>query len=317
MTLDELEQEALNALAKEKEDDANDTIDDDNNDNNSPDDESGLEPGSDEHEVEDGNDNDEDEHESGDDDIIDDNTSDPLLTVKENGLDIALDTPEEVQAYIAKVKSSNKPKYDHLIESGTLSEEDLQLLLDAKAGNVGAIKKLAGDVDLIEVEEFDGEYKPQAHLPQAKANTGFDEVITYIDGQEGLTDKVNALTDNLPSDFKDAILASPQALRSFADQVNGGVAQELLPEAYKASLTNGGTLLDNYVRLGQERYSNNNNPEQKSTSTRQVSAAEKALREKAGSTKTSSESVPDTISGLGVDGIWDKPLDELLEMDFQ
>lgn len=345
MELDELEAEALralDALEGNNEDNDNDNNGNGNNDNehdfgNSNNDKGGNEndEGNEFHTEENINksiEKDYDEENSSDDNAgdstndsadngngDDDNAQDPILVVKEGAIDVPLYSKEEVQAYVSKQKSASKSKYDHLFDSGTFSEEDLRLLADAKKGNIGAIKKIMGDVDTLDLEEFDGEYKPEFELPEAPQSNGYDEVISWINENDGLYDKVNQYVEMLPSDFSDAVSSSPESLRSFSEQVKDGVAEEILPEAYRRSLTNGQTLLENYVNVGKEIYSKRGDGDSvkntKQSNSRDISQDQQKLRDKARShTQNSGTKDKNTIMELTADEISSMPLDKLMDM---
>ena len=298
--------------------------DDDNSDDNNSDDNSDSDENENtEEEENDSNDNEEKEHKEEND--TDENDSGeqhsesskdftPIKT-KVNGQEITLESHEEIERFINNQNRSTQQDEsinDTIVSQAGLSQEDLVLLADIKAGNIGALNKLAKDnkMDLADVDEFEGEYKSE-FKPKIKSDIEkvADQISTDKDLASKFSDVVSGIQGQAGDDFLAAIGSNAQDLASFASHVKDGIAQELLPQAVKEMAVNGGTLLENYIKLGEAKFkksSESTKVEKKQERT--ISKREQSLRDRASS--DADENKGGKSSDLSVDDLWE---DSILE----
>lgn len=250
----------------------------------------------------------------------------PIKT-KVNGHEISLDTPEEVSKFISN-KNSNfvdnrKSISEEIVSQANLSDSDLKLLADIKAGNIGALNKLAKEskIDLVDVDEFKGDYETQF---EPKVLSDVDVVINNISSNKELSAKFNDVIGDLPDDFLSSISDSANDLATFANHVNSGMAQDLIPLASKAAALNGGSLLENYIRIGEEKYSSQSKKNNESSSNnsndsknlkRDISDREKDLRKRASADFDANKG--GKSSDLSVDDIWEMSEDEISKLNLR
>ena len=173
------------------------------------------------------------------------------ITVKIDGIDVQLNSIEEVTKYV-KNNKAKKSQADLMIEQSGISKEDIALLLAAKKVNKNAIAKLAqlGEVDLLDVDEemakdFDGKF-------EVKEPTEVDNVASSILANKELASKFQDTVKQLPQSFTTAIAQNADMLRSFSIQVETGLAEKIIPEAIKRTKLDGGDFMDNYTAIGNE-----------------------------------------------------------------
>ena len=162
-----------------------------------------------------------------------------LIKMAEMGADYTRKT-QEIAPYRKTVE---------LIKSTGIDESDLQLLADMKAGNKTAINGLAEkyQIDLLDVEPTT-QYKQQVSLPQYNEA---DIVAQEIMANQPLAQEFQRVAQFIPSDFKDVMAKDANLLKSFAVDVENGVAQQLLPEVTKIMTLNPGVdFITAYVSAG-------------------------------------------------------------------
>ena len=227
------------------------------------------------------------------------------ITVRLNGNEIQLDNMSEVKQYLAKKNSaptSRKNKSQQLMEQSGLSEEDIALMVDAKKGNKAAIAKLAKNAE-VDVYDLDDEMA-ESYTPefQAQYMSEVDEVAEEIMSNESLAKDFQEVTKTLPEDFIGAIASNPIALRNFAQHVESGLAQEVLPQAMKKMLLEGGDLLTHYTTLGEEAFQARSKDPAASKTKRKLNPRAEELKKQA--TKKSSK--PGKRKGeVTASDIWD------------
>lgn len=162
-----------------------------------------------------------------------------LIKMAEMGVDYTRKT-QEIAPYRKTVE---------LIKSTGIDESDLQLLADIKAGNKTAINGLAEkyQIDLLDVDPST-KYKQQVSLPLYNEA---DIVAQEIMANQPLAQEFQRVAQFIPNDFKDMMAKDANLLRSFAVDVENGVAQQLLPEVTKIMTLNPGVdFITAYVHAG-------------------------------------------------------------------
>ncbi len=324
---DELEQLQKEAMAEMESD--NDTDQDDNQQEESIDRTDDTEENADDREDferderEDDSESDEDideedfdDDQDNDDDEINDTDSnnetnqndfDPI-EVTVNGQNISINTKEEMLAFIKKGASSmgNKPSRkstnDQIVEQGKLSQDDLKLLIDAKNGDKKAIAKLAKDsnIDIYDLGDDDAVNYKATFNPTLR--TEMDDIADDIIADNDWHDSFKKASNAVPPDFLNEIASNPSALRNFSNQVKSGLAQRIIPEAIKASMLNSDSFMNNYAKIGQRIYNEDQaDPVEKKNVRKKDPRADK-LRERAKNSKGSNKGTKTKITG---DDIWD------------
>jgi len=240
------------------------------------------------------------------------------IKTKVDGQEISLNTQEEVKTFIERQNRNIQPSKKSLVEEitsqGNILEADLKLLADIKAGNIGALNKLAKEnkMDLADVDEYEGDYETQFE-PDVLSEV--DVVIQNIGANKELAPKFNEVVNNLPDEFLNAISTNAQDLVQFAGHVESGLAQELIPQAVKNAALNGGTLLENYIKLGEAKAAKAKETPTTKETKREVSEKEKNLRQRAGSDHD--ENKGGKTSDLSVDDIWNLSPEELSKLNLR
>lgn len=244
------------------------------------------------------------------------------IVVKEGNREISLDSKEEVAKYIqGKNRNNTKQRasrIDEIVNQANLSDEDLALMADVKAGKPGALKKLALDskIDLADAEEFEGDYKPEF---KAKHKTEVDNVIDDISNNPELATKFSAIAKELPDEFLSAVTSDAGNLQSFAAHVESGLADEILAIAYKQTALGNGTLLENYIKTGEElsskKESGSKEKKKDSKKEREISDKEKKLRDRASA--DTDENKGGKSSDLSVDDLWNMSKEDLAKVDLR
>jgi hypothetical protein len=229
---------------------------------------------------------------------------------------ITLDSEEEVAKYlenqnreIAKVQESDT---EIAVKQAGISDVELALLADVKAGKPGAIKALAelGKIDLADAEDSEGDYTPEFKVEK---KSDVDKAIASISADKELATQFNNTLATVPDDFIASISGDAKDLLRFAGHVKSGIAQELIPLATKASALNGKSLLENYVEIGEQKYlkAGKSKEEAKADNKpkREVTEKEKSLRERASKDADTNK----TSSSSTVDDIWNMTAEEMNE----
>ena len=254
---------------------------------------------------EDDSDNDDDEADSENSDYQEDSSGFTPVEVQVGNQTITLDSQEELLAFVKKGSSqpsrSRKSKNDQIVEQGNLSEDDLKLFIDARNGDADAIAKIAkqAKVDVYELSEEQADNYRAKFEPQLM--TEVDEVAEDILNDVPLHTQFQEVVKTIPDDFKAEIATNPKALRNFANHIKSGLAQEVIPQAIKAQILEGGSFLENYAKIGRE-LSKQNTKEHKEKTVRKVNPRAEKLKEKAKNHKGSNKGTRTKQTG---DDIWD------------
>jgi len=228
-----------------------------------------------------------------------------VIEVEKEGQKVSIETMKEAKDYIEASRNPNSNILQDFIKKGNIDESDLALLADIKAGKVGAMKKLAdrNNLDLVDVDEFEGEYEPEAKM---EIRDDIDIVLDNMRADTELATKFDGIVETLPDDFLSVIANDPRDLAAFIGQVKSGVAEELLPEAAKQAALGNGTLIDNYISIGNKKYAGKSKDNSKG---RTMTEREKELRNRVSADIDANKS--GKASALTVDDLWNE--ENLLE----
>ena len=236
------------------------------------------------------------------------------VEVKFGNSKITLDSEEEVAKYLENQKNQipvvKENATESMVKQAKISNEELALLADIKAGKPGAMKELArlNKIDLADAEDSEGDYKAEFKVEE---KSEMDKAVDSISADAELAPKFNNVLSTVPDDFIESVSSNAADLLRFAGHVKSGIAEELIPLATKASALNGKSLLENYIEIGEQRYleSKESKKETKTESKeeRQVTDKEKKLRERASSDADSNKSTGSSTA----DDIWNMSPEEM------
>lgn len=171
-----------------------------------------------------------------------------------------------------------------IVSSNDLTEEDLNLLVEAKGGSKEALAKLMskGDIDPLDVEvEEHSNYKP--------ADYGKDEVDVDMDivRKEILADTENSVivqeaVKSMPEDMYARVSESSGNLKALHQDVRAGIYQEVMPEVMKLQALYGKTepTMDTYVKVANKLHDERNATAEKVTSQKAVKDEARATNRK-------------------------------------
>ena len=232
------------------------------------------------------------------------------IEVNVGGHKISINSKEELMRYVNLGaeqfgKETPKPsKSDTIVKQGKLSDEDLELLAEAKTGSKEAIAKLAqkNGIDILDIEPDMAEnYKKTIEYTQpSDADIEADKIINDVPHYE----EFQRVTANLPQSFMKAVTANGGDLKTFSAHIRSGLAQKVIPEAIKHSQLNGTSFMDSYIQVGQKM---STEPAPKEKPQRRESEAMKKVRRRANSGKKTNAPKKSGTSG---DDIWDMNDDE-------
>jgi len=175
------------------------------------------------------------------------------IKVQIDGGEISLDSVDDMRNYI-KNNKDDKNNSELLLKQFDLTEDDINLLVNAKKGDKNALAKLAelSGIDLLDVDEdMAGEYKNENEVYKP---TEVDRVAERILKNEDLASKFKETIASIPSrheDFVAEIGQDPARLEVFAAHIQSGFADKVLPEAIKKTTLEGGSLMENYTKIGE------------------------------------------------------------------
>lgn len=232
------------------------------------------------------------------------------IEVEVNGYNVTINSQDEMMEYIRKgADTFNKQPETHVeeklvIDQGKLSADDLKLLVEAKNGSKEALAKLASlsNIDIMEIDEDTANgytQKTQYNVP-----TEVDKVATQIMSDEVHATEFRQIVNTLPKEFTQVISQDANMLKQFSEHIKSGLAQEVIPKAIHASMTNGKSFLQNYAEVGKQVYDG------KQVQKREVSQKEQKLRSRANSSKGVNNSKVTAISADDIDSMSDAEFKE-------
>lgn len=242
------------------------------------------------------------------------------VEVNFNGQTISLDTKEELDLYLAKQAQNDSPSYkddsitEAIIKQSGVTDADLQLLADVKAGKPGALSRLAKEskIDLADAEEFEGDYTPEF---TPKVTTSIEKAIADVRKDDALSSKFSSVVEKITGEdgdeFLNLISSDVNNFNAFVDQVKSGVAEEILPIALKKSMLTGAPIADTYVaeynnNLSSKKDTKPAEQKEKKKEERQISEKEQRLRDRV--SKDTGDSKSKQTAELTADDMWDEDI---------
>lgn len=226
-----------------------------------------------------------------------------------SGHKIKVESQDELIAMLrksAELQTNFKPKTKEelALEQAGLSAEDIALYIDAKNGDKNALAKIAtlGKIDLLDVSEEDATaYTKKFNIVEPN---DAEIVAQSIVNDKQLFETFTRVTSGLPKHFMQAVTSNGKDLATFKEQIQSGLAQEIIPQALKLTYQ-GVDFIDAYVRVGtkimSERASNNTQQQQQQPQDRTISDREKNLRKIANDKNSGSQK---TNKNVEADDVW-------------
>lgn len=226
-----------------------------------------------------------------------------------SGHKIKVESQDELMAMLrksAELQTNFKPKTKEelALEQAGISAEDIALYIDAKNGDKNALAKIAtlGKIDLLDVSEEDATaYTKKFDIVEPN---DAEIVAQSIVNDKQLFETFTRVTSGLPKHFIQAVTSNGKDLATFKEQIQSGLAQEIIPQALKLTYQ-GVDFIDAYVRVGtkimSERASNNTQQQQQQQQDRTISDREKNLRKIANDKNSGSQK---TNKNVEADDVW-------------
>ena len=129
----------------------------------------------------------------------------------------------------------------NIMKENSISEEDLQILVDLKKGNTKAAARLLKDagIESIDVDtDSDTEFVPGDHGEEPES-FAMEQVKTTISNDAENFPKVQTALDEMQDDFFDEIAGSPDNLQNLYLDISSGVYDIVKPEMDKLSAVYG------------------------------------------------------------------------------
>ena len=141
-----------------------------------------------------------------------------------------------------------------IMEDNGLSEADLNMMVELKAGNKEAIAKMLADAKLdpldIETEGKEG-YTPDDYGKEV-VSVEMEQVKADINADTANADSMSRAINTMPDDFYAVIESDANALGNLHKDVASGVYQTIMPEVMKQQTlygTGGKTTMEMYVAV--------------------------------------------------------------------
>ena len=225
-----------------------------------------------------------------------------------SGHKIKVESQDELIAMLrksAELQTNFKPKTKEelALEQAGLSAEDIALYIDAKNGDKNALAKIAtlGKIDLLDVSEEDATaYTKKFNVVEPN---DAEIVAQSIVNDKQLFETFTRVTSGLPKHFIQAVTSNGKDLATFKEQIQSGLAQEIIPQALKLTYQ-GVDFIDAYVRVGTKIMSeraSNNIQQQQQPQDRTISDREKNLRKIANDKNSGSQK---TNKNIEADDVW-------------
>jgi hypothetical protein len=145
-----------------------------------------------------------------------------------------------------------------IVSSNDISEEDLNLLVEAKQGSKEALAKLMSNsgVDPLDVEvEEHSNYKP-ADYGKDEVDMEMDIVRKEILADTEYSEQVKEAVTSMPEDMYTKISSSANNLKALHQDIRAGIYQEVMPEVVKLQALYGKTepTMDTYVKVANKLF---------------------------------------------------------------
>jgi len=189
------------------------------------------------------------------------------MEIKANGMKMKATMNELVAGfqkgmdYTQKMQElSGVKKLVSIATSNSLSEEDLNLLVEAKNGNKEAIAKLMSNsgIDPLDVDTDEHkDYIPDDYSKE-EVDVELSSIVATINSDIEYKGQVEGAINNMPQDMYDTIAGSAGNMESLYKDVKAGVYAQVMPEVIKLQNLYGKTeaTLDTYIKVARQLQGN-------------------------------------------------------------
>lgn len=198
-----------------------------------------------------------------------------------------------------------------IVSSNDISEEDLNLLVEAKGGNKEAISKLLskGGIDPLDVDvDENKDYVPKDY-GKDEVDVDMDMVRKEIQSDTEYAEDVKTAINDMPEDMYTTVSSSAKNLSALHKDVQSGIYKQVMPEVKKLQMLYGNTepTMDTYLKVANTLFESkkakapDQAPAKKEVDTeKQKERNDKRKRASSGTKSTKKESfIKDDIKSLG------------------
>jgi len=128
----------------------------------------------------------------------------------------------------------HRKSIEAMTENG-ITQDDINLLIEARKGNKEAIAKLVADseLDALELEpEKAKDYKPNNYIGETE-DFAMEEVKTMINSDTENYDRVKEVINTIPDDLYEVVSTDPNLLNALYTDVKNGTYDKVMPEVIK------------------------------------------------------------------------------------
>lgn len=144
-----------------------------------------------------------------------------------------------------------------IVSSNNISEEQLNLLVEAQKGNKEAISKLisASGVDPLDIEAGEHKDYTPADYSKDEVDVDMDLVRKDIVADTEYGDYVQDAIKTMPEDMYEVVASGSGNLKALHDDVKAGIYQEVMPEVMKLQSLYGKKepTMDTYLKVANQR----------------------------------------------------------------
>ena len=168
-----------------------------------------------------------------------------LTRLAQQGLNYAGKTTE-----LAKHKS-----FVQYAEENGITLEDIQQMALAKGGNKDAISNIAkgANIDVFDLDnDMADDYKPEPVQVPQQADPMLDTIANEILADESAKESFQKWFPTMPQDIQEQVMGNSQVLRGVQEDINSGVFDKAMDQAYKYQRVDGMDFGSAYTRAKNE-----------------------------------------------------------------
>ncbi|RKZ93738.1 MAG: hypothetical protein DRQ43_07860 [Gammaproteobacteria bacterium] len=203
--------------------------------------------------------------------------------------------------------------------SNGLSEEDLNLLVEAKGGNQEAIAKImsAAKVDPLDIDTDEHKDYSPADYGKDEVDIDMDMVVKTIKADTEASSYVEDAIQNMPQDMYDMVSGSADNLDSLYKDVKNGTYSKVMPEVVKLQALYGKSepTIDTYIKVANQLMENKTSVQETPKESPEEKKARSNNRKKVASTSKApvkkKSYIKDDVKSLGDDD-FDKEFEKIM-----
>lgn len=138
--------------------------------------------------------------------------------------------------YKTQQLSKERKRYQALDEKN-ISDDDIDLIIRAKSGDMEALATLAKSANIDPLDLVDVEVREQPKTEDSFVSPQVKEIITVIQKDQELFTKMQSIENSLPSSVIDTMAKDANLMYAIVNEVKSGDADIVLPNLYKKMAT--------------------------------------------------------------------------------